>query len=230
MDYLDVLMPCAPDRNIPTEVLNSFIMQDIPCRLFFSNLVGNNDYAAARNCVRDMWRLNSNKSSLVFMADNDVVIPSEALQAMIKFLDQNPDFGAIGLEKNEAPLIPDTEATEPTHVNGGTTLWRSNLLQKIPYHFNDGCECQGACNDLRALGYRIGFLGSWFGKNIEDTRREDLKKNNIIPDEPDQKVIDLEADDIQDQFRNITTQEIIEVLSTQFADLVNEYKKIRALL
>ena len=230
MEYLDILMPCAPNRNVPIEVLNSFIMQEMPCRFFFSNTVGNNDYAAARNCVKDMWQNSSDISHYVLMTDNDLILSDGILQAMINFLDQNSDFGAIGIEQGEAPLVPDTEATEPTHVDAGPVLWRSDLLQKVTYHFNDGCECQGACNDLRSLDYRIGFLGSWSCEHIEDTYKKDTKALKVLSDETNLARINLESKDVNDRFHNVTTQEIIEVLSTQFADLVNEYKKIRAIL
>lgn len=218
MQYLDILIPCAPNRHLPQKVLNSLITKELPCRLFFSNTVGNNDYAMARNSVKDLWQISPQKSRYCLMTNNDLIFPCGALQAMIDFLDQNSDFGAIGLEYNEAPLVPDTEATESTHINAGPTLWRNELFQKIEYHYNDGCECQGACNDLRKMGYRIGFLGSWHCDHIDDTIREDLK----TPSMDDSNI------EVSDQ--NFNTNELIEIICYQFGDLVNELKKIRLLL
>ena len=216
MQYLDILIPCAPNRYLPQEVLDSLITEELPCRLFFGNTVGNNHLAKARNAVKDLWQKDPEKSKYCLMTDNDLILPHGSIQSMVKFLDQNPDFGAIGLEEKESPLIPETEATEPTHVDSGPTLWRNDLFQQIRYHHNDGCDCQGACNDLRKMGYRIGFIGSWHCNHIDDTVREDLKTKSSA--------------DIKDTDQPFNNQELIEVICYQFADLVNELKKIRLLL
>ena len=111
IQYLDILIPCSPNRHLPQAVIDSFITEEISCRLFFGNTVGNNDHATARNAVKDMWQKSSEKSRYCLMTDNDLILPCGSIQSMINFLDQHSDFGAIGLEEKEPPLVPETEAT-----------------------------------------------------------------------------------------------------------------------
>lgn len=173
MEYLDVIIVCSPDRYFPQLVMDHLLIQDIPIRLFFSNVKGDGA-ASARNFAKEMWQNVNKKSRYVLMSDNDIILPRGSLQALIRFLDQHPDFGAISLHRREAEQLPETEAAEPSHVNAGPVLFRTEVYNQITYHNNDGCECQGMSNDVRKLGYRIGYLGSWKYDHIDQTRRNDL--------------------------------------------------------
>lgn len=173
MEYLDIIIVCSPDRYFPQLVMDHLLIQDIPIRLFFSNVKGDGA-ASARNFAKEMWQNNPNRSHYILMSDNDIVLPRGSLQAMIRFLDQHPDFGAISLHRHEAEQLPETEASEPSHVNAGPVLFRTEVYDQMTYHNNDGCECQGMSNDVRKLGYRIGYLGSWKYDHIDRTKRNDL--------------------------------------------------------
>ena len=191
MEHLDILIVCSPDRYFPQLVMDHLLIQNIPIRLFFSNVKGDGA-ASARNFAKEMWQNSLNKSHYVLMSDNDIIFPDGSLQAMINFLDQHQDFGAISLNRNDAPQIPETEASEPTHINAGPVLFRSEVFEQIQYHNNDGCECQGMSNDVRRLGYRIGYLGSWKYDHIDQTRKGDYQENieNPPPPDPNQQMQD----------------------------------------
>ena len=187
MEHLDILIPMSPERFLPQVVLDHLLIQNIRFRLFFSNVKGDGA-ASARNFVKDMWQQSLNKSEFCLMTDNDICLPEGSVQAMINFLNQNSDFGAIGLKRNGAPEVPDTEAVEPPHISAGPVLFRSSIFEQITYHNNDGCECQGQSNDVRNLGSRIGFLGGWTYDHIDRTKRDDLI--NPEPNLPHQEEID----------------------------------------
>ena len=189
MDYLDIIIACSPDRYFPQLVMDHLLIQDIPIRLFFSNVKGDGA-ASARNFAKEMWKNTPGRSRYVLMSDNDIILPRGSLPAMIRFLDQHPDFGAISLHRHEAEQLPETEASEPSHVNAGPVLFRTEVYDQMTYHNNDGCECQGMSNDVRKLGYRIGYLGSWKYDHIDRTKRNDLggpPADQIPPPPPSQE-------------------------------------------
>lgn len=169
MEYLDVLMVCGPERYIPQLVLDHLLIQKVPMRFFISNVKGDGA-ASARNFVKEMWQPITNKSKYALMTDNDLLMPENSVLAMINFLDNNEDFGAISLHRNENP---DT-VKEEKHINAGPVLFRSNVFYKIKYHNNDGCECQGMTNDVRKLDSRIAYLPNFQYEHIENTRRNDV--------------------------------------------------------
>ena len=61
------------------------------------------------------------------MTDNDILMPEGSIQDMIDFLDNNEDFGAISLHRTELP----EEVTEPSHINAGPVLFRSDVFNKL---------------------------------------------------------------------------------------------------
>ena len=168
MEYLDVLLVCSPNRYIPQLVMDHLLIQNIPMRFFISTVKGDGA-ASARNFAKEMWSMNQTKSEYALATDNDLLLPKGSLQSMITFLDQNTDFGAISLHRNETP----SETIEPNHINAGPVLFRSSIYDQITYHNLDGCECQGMTNDIRKLKHRIGYLGGYQYEHIENTRRPD---------------------------------------------------------
>ena len=167
---VDILIPMAPNRYIPQLVLDHILIQNIPFNLFFTNSKGEGA-ASARNHVKNMWIDYKDKSAYVLTSDNDLLLPEGSLQAMIDFLESNTDYGAISLHRN---IIPDY-VMEDAHINAGPVLYRSSIMEQIAYHNNDGCECQGMTNDIRKLGYRIGYLNGFRYPHIEETRRNDVQ-------------------------------------------------------
>ena len=170
MEYLDVLMVCSPDRFIPQLVIDHLLIQNIPMRFFISNCKGDGA-ASARNFVKQMWQSipDKEKSKYTLMTDNDLLMPKNSVQSMITFLNENSDFGAIALHRNETP----EQTIEAAHVNAGPVVFRKEVLEQITYHNNDGCECQGMTNDVKDLKHRIGYLGGFQYGHIENTRRND---------------------------------------------------------
>ena len=165
---LDVLMVCSPERFVPQIALDTILRENLKIRLFFSNSI-DSGAADARNYVKDMWQINKNKSKYVLATDNDIIFPANSIKAMITYLDENEDFGAIALHRSENP----TEVIEPAHINAGPVLYRSEVYSQITYHNKNGCECQGMCNDIRDLNYRIGYLNGFQYGHIHRTKRSD---------------------------------------------------------
>ena len=169
MEYLDVLICCSPSRYLPQLVLDHLLVQGVPLRLFFSNVKGDGA-ASARNFVKDMWIQNENPSKYALMTDNDLIMPRDSVQAMVTFLDENEDFGAISLHRHQ---IFD-HIFEDKHVNAGPVLFRSSALKEITYHNEAGCECQGMTDDVKAMNLRIGYLNGFQYGHIENTERGDV--------------------------------------------------------
>ena len=156
MKYLDICIPMSPERFFPQICLDTILREDIPFRLFFSNAIGSGA-ADARNNVKNMWQSSPKLSKYCLMSDNDILFPEGSIKAMIEFLDRNEDYGAIALHRSENPQ----EVIDSAHINAGPVLYRTEVYKQITYHTNDGCECQGMCNDIRNLNYRIGYLNGY---------------------------------------------------------------------
>ena len=177
---LSVVCPCQEGRYFPQAVLASFEIQDIPYRLWTSTTYSNGEYAAARNNVKVMG-LRGTQTPYILMTDQDLVYPAGAWQAMIQFLEDNPDFGGICLSKHGPPQ-GDGDVVEPQHCDAAPMMARRSLfedehlnaetgqMEQIRYHNASGCECQTFCDDVRRLGMRIGFLTGWSVQHIHQTR------------------------------------------------------------
>ena len=165
MKFLDVGIVCSPERYMPQICLDHLLVQKIPLRIFFSNAIGSGA-ADARNNIQDMWIDCKEKSEYFLMTDNDIIVPEDSLKSMIEFLESNVDYGAISLHRTQNP----DEVIEPSHINAGPVLFRSNVFEKIRYHNKDGCECQGQSNDVRNLGFRIGYLNGFQYDHIDRTK------------------------------------------------------------
>lgn len=168
--FLDVLMPVQEGRFIHLEVMRSLCNQNVKMRLWMSTLVSNGDTASARNQVKQYGQ-----SDYILMTDNDLVLPDDAVERMTNFLDKQSDFGAVALSKKH---IPDTALGEVEvlgHIDAGPVMWRKEVFDKITYQFRGSCECMASCEDIRALGYEIGFLTGTYAKHIVDTRSDLLK-------------------------------------------------------
>ena len=194
MEHLDILIPMAPNRFLPQTVLDHILIQNIPFRLFFTNAKGDGA-TSARNFVKAMWQSSPDKSNYTLMTDNDICLPKDLVRSMIDFLDQNSDFGALGVQRGGAPQLPKTQAMESPHVNAGPVLFRREIFEKLTYHNNNGCECQGMSDDIRNMGLRIGFIGGFTYDHVDQTVRSDLEnpvsviqsdeeENVILPSEP----------------------------------------------
>jgi len=168
---LDIAMPCQDGRYLPQAVLASFERQGIPYRLWMSTTYSNGDFFGARNHVKAMALKGS--SPYILMTDNDLVYPDGAFERMIMWLEHHQDFGGIGISKHG---IPDPSAVgvvhEPEHVDGGTIMFRRDVLARLDYDNKYGsCECQAMCRAVReVLGLRIGRFADMELKHIINTR------------------------------------------------------------
>ena len=171
---LDIAIPQQDGRYLPQAVLRSIEEQNIPYRIWISTKFSNGEFADARNNVKDMALQGS--SPYVLMTDNDIVFQPGDFEAMILWLEHNPDFGMIGISKHgdPAPSEPNS-VVEPTHVDAGPCMFRRDVFEKFEYS-NDiptgtTCECAAMCYTLRNdLGVRCGFLTGRFVRHIQNTR------------------------------------------------------------
>ena len=177
---IDILIPISSDRFLPQVVLDHLLIQDYPLRFFMSNVIGNSAIEA-REAVKQMWQASNPVAPFCMMMDNDIILHPGTLDLMLVFLQNNPDFGGVSLQRGAAPEGEPTEAIEPDHVSAGPILYRSSDYQQISYmDQSEGCDCLRQARALRALGQRVGFLCGVTYSHIKNTRRQD----KIEPEEP----------------------------------------------
>ena len=167
---LDIAMPCEDGRYIPQAVLAGFEAQGIPYRLWMSTTYSNRDFFGARNHVREFALKGT--SPYILMTDNDLVYPPGTWERMITWLENHRDFGAIGISKHG---VPDPNAVgvvqEPAHVDGGTVLFRRDVLEQVTYDRKYGtCECGAMVQAVHDLGYRFGRFADMTLHHIVNTR------------------------------------------------------------
>jgi len=165
-------MPVKEGRFIPQEVLDALLAQGIPFRLFVSTKISNGDYPAVRNNIKQYGCF-----SMALMLDNDIVLPEKALSQMISFLNEHPEYGAIGLPKQDFSRLSDAELLNALHVDMSCVLFRQEALNQLTFRWTPPdedlrsgvCECAQACRDLRRMGWKIGFLPGFCAKHIVQT-------------------------------------------------------------
>ena len=182
---LAVAMPCQENRYIPEPVMRSMIEQEIPFRLWVSTTYSNNETAAMRQNVADM-ALQSN-SPYILTADNDLAFPPGCWQAMLEFMEANPDFAMIGVSKHGDPdSSRPGMAVESPHVDAAPCCFRREVLVHAKYSNAQGCECASMVHTLRHMhretfepiesdndlhmGWKCGFLAGWSVKHFHNTR------------------------------------------------------------
>ena len=168
---LDIAMPVQDGRFISQLVLASLDAQCIPYRLWVSTVYSNGEFANARNSVREAALRGT--SPYILMTDNDLVFSDGDFRAMVLWLENNPDFGAIAISKHSAPDAQNGEAViEPPHVDAGPVMFRREVFQQFAYSNKGGtCECAAMCRTLREeMNQRIGFLTGRSVRHIRNTR------------------------------------------------------------
>ena len=160
---VDVLLPCAPGRIIPEPVMSSILLQDVPITLHICQHIGDGAWRA-RQYLKDLCA--ESKNDLTFTMDNDIILPRGALHRLMAFLEDHRDFAAIGISRYYEPPL---DYVEPWHISAAPVLFRTEVYKQIDYRL-DGCECKAMTDDVRALGYRIGFIGHLQYKHISETR------------------------------------------------------------
>jgi hypothetical protein len=155
---VDLLTVLAPGEVVHRQAREALRRQgDVVLRPYFA--VGRRIFpatrketiAAARNTVK---RLGN--SPLAFFLDRDVVLPPGVIPALASALEQNPRYGALGVDYGPPQPSP------APHVAMGAVLFRREVLERITFRTAPRrCECQCCCDDLRALGYEIDYLPGW---------------------------------------------------------------------
>ena len=165
---LDVVMPVKEGRFIHNKVLSSIENQGYNTRLWVSTLHSAGNIALARNQVKQYA-----SGEFVLMHDNDIILPDGILDRMIDFLQQNANFGAVAVSKKHVPDPAIGKVEVVGHVDAGPVMWRTALLHQITYRgYTEDCpqcECLGYCEDLRAMGYEVGFLTGVIAEHIDMT-------------------------------------------------------------
>ena len=172
---LHIAIPQQEGRYLSQAVLQSIEAQGIPYRIWISTTFSNGEFAHARNNVKTFAL--SGESPYILMTDNDLVFQPGDFEAMIQFLEDHPDFGAIALSKHGDPDPLNPEGfVEPTHVDSGPVMFRRSVYEDFAYDNKDNqCECATACDTLRNdKNVRIGFLTGRSVYHILDTRADNF--------------------------------------------------------
>jgi hypothetical protein len=97
--------------------------------------------------------------------DSDVVLPPFGIEQLLYGLLFNPRYAALGINYQDEVHSP-----WPDHVAMGATLFYRPILERIQFRVEPGvCECYCCCQDIRRMGYLIGYLP---GLRAEHLRRQ----------------------------------------------------------
>jgi hypothetical protein len=91
---------------------------------------------------------------LMFL-DDDVALGEDCIRRLLDELWHCPGYGAVA-----ANYLGESRSGHPDrHIAMGATLFRRQVLRHIRFRWEDGhCECQCCCDDLRQLGFGIGYV------------------------------------------------------------------------
>lgn len=169
---VDVLLPCHPQKKIPFEVIDSILTQDYPVNLMISNAI-DSGHQKAREHVKNLYKV---QNQFIVSTDDAVIIPPNTFKKQIEFLQTHLDFAAIGIYQNprpgnidERPFGPENEAVQYRHVSSSLLMWRSIIFNNCSYLVGEGCDCQRMCDQIRDLGWKIGYLNNIFHNHIDDS-------------------------------------------------------------
>ncbi|MGE3819904.1 MAG: glycosyltransferase family 2 protein [Isosphaeraceae bacterium] len=117
--------------------------------------------ARARNAARCRG-----DAPLVLFLDDDVALGPDCLATLVEGLTRRPDHAALAANYlGEDP--------RGRHVAMGATLFRREVLAFLEFRWEPGrCECQCACDDLRAHGFGIGYEPSAVARHEPDAPRD----------------------------------------------------------
>jgi hypothetical protein len=95
---------------------------------------------------------------LMFL-DDDVELEPDCIAALVDGLRRRPDFAALAADYLHETHPHLTSRAGSSHVAMGSTLFRRDRLAAVSFRWESGkCECQCCCDDLRRLGFGIGYL------------------------------------------------------------------------
>jgi hypothetical protein len=98
-------------------------------------------------------------SPWVMFVDDDVVLGTGCIAQLVRALQARPEFAALAADYNGDMRSGRANWDYPRHVGMGATLFRRERLATIAFRWEaDKCECQCCCDDLRRVGFGIGYL------------------------------------------------------------------------
>jgi hypothetical protein len=105
--------------------------------------------ARARNLARARVQ-----APYALFLDSDVVLPPLGIEKLVRGLYFNHRYAALGINYQDEVQTP-----WPAHVAMGATLFYRPILERIQFRVEPGtCECYCCCQDIRRMGYLIGYL------------------------------------------------------------------------
>jgi hypothetical protein len=160
-----ILIPTAPNQQVHQECINSILEQTCPWRYFrIAGGLPNENFTKQEkiyNIVisRNLCLENMMNENFVLMLDSDCILLSKnSVAKMVTFLRYNDNHIAVALRHED---YPQRGEVEPNHIQCGAWMMRGKIFSelKLKFHFeNTSCECVNMCRDIRAAGWRIGYL------------------------------------------------------------------------
>ena len=124
--------------------------------------------------ARNKGKLQGSSPWLMFL-DDDVTLSADCIYRLVGALSNRPGFGALAADY----LSQSCSDGQSRHVGMGATLFRRSELNRIRFRYDSNrCECQCCCDDLRSLGYRIGYLP---GSTAEHRPRQKRRDATDVP-------------------------------------------------
>ncbi len=164
---VDVLTVLGPGMSVHDRVLSALKNQgDVNLKHYIVEgqaLLPGEDritaIAKARNCAKELG-----DSHYAMFLDYDVVLPPSGIEKLVYALILNPYYAAIGIDYQNIfqPSVLNI------HVAMGSVLFIRPILQKIVFRTEPGkCECYCCCEDIRQMGYLIGYLPDLRAEHIK---------------------------------------------------------------
>ena len=161
---INVLLACHPDRIIPEAVMTSILNQGVPLNIHICAHIGTGAWKS-RQYLKDRYPKDCD---YVLTMDNDIVLPDNAIVNLIQFLENNPDFAAIGISKQFKPV----SVSEEPHIDAAPLLFRPHIYDQLTYRHDQYCECLDMTRDLRNMNHRIGFIGGLKCQHLPESHYE----------------------------------------------------------
>jgi hypothetical protein len=111
----------------------------------------------------------------MMFVDDDVVLDEACIRELLQGLLNAPKYGALAADY----LGESQGGFRTSHVAMGATLFRRSALSHVRFRWEPGkCECQCCCNDLRGLGWEIGYLPSARARHVRRTRTQNGQREH----------------------------------------------------
>lgn len=190
-NFIICMMPIGDGQTIHPEVLKGIARQSVPVHLMpLSRPIEHFDYngmdpvflkkirtnrksiSINRNLVKTLAIERSEK--YVLHLDSDVVFTSDHdVKDMVRFLDENPRVGVIGLNTKNMKM----DKLDLSHISMACLLFRKEILQKYTFHngkYDRDCNCQMLTNDIRELSHPGGKF--WEIRYLDDRQLYEVER------------------------------------------------------